>query len=268
MFPLELFSLGGVQLNLLLACANHTGKCHGEGVTRGWNIPGKLKLSTLKNVNTGFAGSKVKHSNGPLLIISQIGGSPKLLQGMRLSQQPDRLQICLMEQRNVLHYRLPGGSSRQYFLLRLSTAVIPLKYLEGQHRISQGKGKKLPSLPADGLLNFLFGDIRQGQTTGGNPLAGQANHRLLGLDAVFLNHLLQLGCQHRNLKASWRGGSHGVVYDIYALGGAAQLQYLDSVVTDIDGQMLLGRPRQLAEDIGFFHFKDFRHALCSLLYAI
>jgi hypothetical protein len=24
--------------------------------------------------------------------------------------------------------------------------------------------------------------------------------------------------------------------------------------------MLLGRPRQLAEDIGFFHFKDFRHS--------
>jgi hypothetical protein len=33
------------------------------------------------------------------------------------------------------------------------------------------------------------------------------------------------------------------------------------VVADIDGQMLLGRPRQLAKAIGFFHFKDFRH--CS-----
>ena len=52
--------------------------------------------------------------------------------------------------------------------------------------------------------------------------------------------------------------------EIYALGGGTQFQYFDSVVADIDGQMLLGRPRQLAEDIGFFHFKDFRHALCSL----
>ncbi len=90
----------------------------------------------------------------------------------------------------MLHYRLPGGSGRQYFLLRLSTAVITLKYLEGQHGISQGKGEKLSSLPADGLLNFLFRDIRQGQATGGNPLACQANHGLLGLDAVLLNHLL------------------------------------------------------------------------------
>ncbi len=50
-----------------------------------------------------------------------------------------------------------------------------------------------------------------------------------------------------------------MVYDIYSLGRAAQLQYLDSVIADIDGQILLGRPRQLTEDIGFFHFQNFRH---------
>jgi hypothetical protein len=49
------------------------------------------------------------------------------------------------------------------------------------------------------------------------------------------------------------------VYDIYSPGRAAQLQYLDSVVPDIDGQVFPGRPRELTEDIGFFHFKDFRH---------
>jgi hypothetical protein len=76
---------------------------------------------------------------------------------------------------------------------------------------------------------------------------------------MLLKHLLQLSRQHRNLKPSWRGGSHGVVHEIYSLGGGTQFQYLDSVVADIDGQMLLGLPLQLAEDIGFFHFKNFRH---------
>ena len=86
MLAFDALSLGGIQFNLLLACANHPCQRHGESITRGWNIPRKLKLAALENMDVGFVRAEVKYSYGPLLILTQIGGSPKLLQCMRLSQ--------------------------------------------------------------------------------------------------------------------------------------------------------------------------------------